>query len=235
MTQIGYCTNIHAGTDVPSILKNLREISARVRSLTIDHSTDWLGVGLWIPRLAAQQLTTDAAQMQRMSETLVELQLMPMTINGFPFSNFHQDVVKHDVYLPGWWDDARLDYTQDLTIILHQLLLAFGQPDQVASISTLPLGWPDDDTGVNDERMRAAAKNLANMADFLHRQEQETGRRTVIAIEPEPGCMLDCTDDMLTFFDRFLSGPRQRRYLTVCHDVCHSAVMFESQEDALLT
>jgi len=70
-------------------------------------------------------------------------------------------------------------------------------------------------------------------AEFLEQLESRTGRRIVVAIEPEPGCQLDTTDDVIEWFDRELPETLHRRYLTVCHDICHSAVMMEPQEQVL--
>src|SRR5690606_25222330 len=58
------------------------------------------------------------------------------------------------------------------------------------------------------------------------------GRRIVIAIEPEPGCHFDRATDLVDFFDRYIPL-EDRRYLTVCHDVCHAAVMNEPQSEVL--
>jgi hypothetical protein len=41
-------------------------------------------------------------------------------------------------------------------------------------------------------------------------------------------------DDIVAFFDKYLGkDERVRRHIRVCHDVCHSAVMFEPQEEAI--
>lgn len=232
MWQTGYCTNIHAGIDLAAILQNLEKYSLPVRELAFPGKS--LGVGLWIPNEAANDLTE--SNCERLRETLHRLHLDPYTINGFPFGNFHQPVVKHKVYLPTWADSQRESFTQKLASILHRLL----PENAVGSISTLPLGW-----GVSEDEL-AATKNLAankfdselaiasgrhlrSMSEFLRQLESDTGRRIVVAIEPEPGCMLDTSEDICNFFDRHLSDETNRRYITVCHDICHAAVMNEPQ------
>ena len=82
-------------------------------------------------------------------------------------------------------------------------------------------------------RLEKAAANLRSLAKTLAQIESDTGRRIVVAIEPEPGCILDTADDMIAWFDEHLAEPNHRRYLTVCHDICHSAVMMEDQADVL--
>jgi len=66
---------------------------------------------------------------------------------------------------------------------------------------------------------------------MLERLEDRTGTLIHVDIEPEPGCVLDTAGDVIELFDRL--PERTRRHLRVCHDVCHSAVMFEPQQAAI--
>jgi len=222
--QIGYCTNVHAGVDLSSIQSNLDQYAVAVRDSVGDDS---LGVGLWIPAHAARELSNDASGF---ASFLRERRLKPFTINGFPYDNFHQDVVKHRVYQPTWAEESRLEYTCQLADVLVELLS--GTPDeQVGSISTLPLGWPTELASSSD--LEACGRLLRKLSDHLHQLESNTGRRIVVAIEPEPGCQFDTTEDVIRWFEKQLPESQHRRYLTVCHDICHSAVMMESQSDVL--
>lgn len=221
---IGYCTNVHAGTELASIRENLQQYAVPALAAS---GLDELGVGLWIPAQAASELAKDPTSLARF---LSERRLRPFTINGFPYDNFHQPIVKHRVYVPTWAQTERLEYTCTLADILVGLLS--GQPAEfVGSISTLPLGWPSE-LGSADLLSRCG-QNLRSLADYLERVESRSGRRIVVAIEPEPGCQLDTTDDVIQWFDKELPEPRHRRYLTVCHDICHSAVMMESQAEVI--
>lgn len=240
MWQTGYCTNIHAGIDFAAIVDNLKKYSAPVRKLI--NPAKPLGVGLWIPSEAADHLNQSNCAV--LCDTLQELKLTPYTINGFPFGNFHQAVVKHNVYLPTWADPKRELFTRQLATILHQLLPA----DAIGSISTLPLGWgtpngkksrnqrsydqPSQDHDGSELEV-ASGHHLRRVAEFLRRLELDSGRRIVLAIEPEPGCSLDTSTDVCEFFDRQLPTEMQRRYVTVCHDICHAAVMNEPQDAVL--
>ncbi len=225
----GYCTNVHAGTDIESIRENLLRyaVPARIEAGIAD-----LGIGLWLPASAAEQLAGDT---ERFATFLRQQRLVPFTINGFPYDNFHQDVVKHAVYRPTWKDPARLRYTQQLADILAALL---PEDQPVGSISTLPIGWPEKAGSEKPDAedgtiVEAAGKHFRELAEYLKKLESRTGRRIVVAIEPEPGCILDTTDDVIAFFGDQLSGTEHRRYLTVCHDICHSAVMMEPQAEVL--
>ncbi|MGB1926164.1 MAG: metabolite traffic protein EboE [Rubripirellula sp.] len=221
---IGYCTNVHAGVDLKSIKENLEHYAVAVRDAG---DADELGVGLWIPAAAARELAADAGDF---SDFLHQRKLNAFTINGFPFDNFHQEVVKHTVYQPTWAETSRLDYTCQLADILADLLKA--QPeDQIGSISTLPLGWPTELGSA--AALDRCGENFRKLAVYLRQIESACGRRIMVAIEPEPGCQLDTTDDVIDWFETQLPDPIHRRHLSVCHDVCHSAVMMESQSEVL--
>ena len=228
---VGYCTNVHAGTDVPTIRDNLQKFAVAARRAL---RSDALGVGLWIPNEASEQLAAGSAA-QDFRRFLDENQLKAFTINGFPFDNFHQRVVKHRVYLPPWWDQQRLDYTERLADILAILL---PESEAFGSISTLPIGWPNNPQANGTkadqpELLMRAGLNLRKAAGFLNKLESRSGRRIVLAIEPEPGCILDTSADIVDWFDQHLPEPDHRRYITVCHDICHAAVMMESQAEVL--
>ncbi|MCO8122262.1 metabolite traffic protein EboE [Stieleria sp. TO1_6] len=226
--QIGYCTNVHAGIEMASIRRNLTEYAMAVRQqLQQSNGIDQLGVGLWIPDKASTELIE--GQLGDFRRFLSDGRLRPYTINGFPFANFHGDSVKQRVYLPTWADAERLEYTQRLATILAALL-----PDDqpLGSISTLPIGWPNNPFAADSDAkqdLATAGDQLRQLAEFLKQLEHNTGKRIVVAIEPEPGCLLDTVDDMVEFFDDQLPELTHRRFITVCHDICHSAVMNESQ------
>ena len=241
--KVGYCTNVHAGTSLDAVKSNLLQHAVEVRSELLRTTSDKsarLPVGLWLSNQAATEL--QEKQLLHWRDWLAENQLLPYTFNGFPYSDFHQAIVKHDVYLPTWAEQARLDYTVKLAQVLDCVLPA----NEVGTISTLPLGWPSDGfpADINgtlgarsDSLLVASAKQLKLLAVELDRILQSSGRLIKVGIEPEPGCILDSADDIVNFFQRYLFDgqdvDRVRRHIGVCHDVCHSAVMFESQQTAI--
>jgi hypothetical protein len=224
----GYCTNVHPGTTLPAIYENLARVSVPVQQQR--NPLVPLGVGLWICEAAT---AAGDAQWRELAGWLSSHRLVPYTLNGFPQQDFHQPVVKHRVYQPTWWSPQRLSYTCRLIEILD-LLLPTGA---VGSISTLPLGWPAGGPATGQplrhpaEELQRAAAHLQQVAEVLERLEQERGRRIVLAIEPEPGCILGDCAQLRWFYDRYLShrsvAERNRRYLGVCFDICHAAVMRE--------
>jgi sugar phosphate isomerase/epimerase len=225
---LAYCTNVHAGADLESTLVNLQQHAVAVKANVAPDQP--MGIGLWLAAKAARQLA-ESGRSRELAAWLDERGLIPVTLNGFPYGNFHQAVVKYDVYQPTWFDPARVAYTRDLIRILDTVLPAGLE----GSLSTLPIAWnrprPDRD------QLALAARHLADLAGELHQLEQRTGRLIYLCLEPEPGCVLQRCDDVLRFFREHLYLNRDpelvNRYLRVCHDVCHTAVMYEDQAHVL--
>ena len=228
----GYCTNVHAGADLETTRANLLQHAVAVRDKVCGEEP--MGIGLWLSAPTAESLLATAAQQEEFKNWLSESKLLPYTLNGFPYGDFHQPIVKHKVYLPTWWESERAAYTANLIDLLHHLL-----PDgEQGSISTLPISWGGSESapGPTGEQLQQAAVQLRGISDKLARLEAETGRLIHIALEPEPGCYLQRSGDLGKFFDEYLlpggNEDQIRRYLRVCHDVCHAAVMNESQRSA---
>lgn len=225
---LGYCTNVHAGGTAREMRANLEKHAVRVKELY--SSSRPMGIGLWLSAAVAGELV-ETRQVAPFRDWLAARGLVPYTMNGFPYGDFHEQVVKHRVYQPTWWEPARLAYTLQLVDILHEIL----PPGLEGSISTLPIAWgtpcPDLD------QTQAAAQQLRQAARHMHELEQRTGRLIYLCLEPEPGCVFTFADDAVHFFTwQLLRGPDAeivRRHIRICHDICHAAVMFEEQEDVL--
>lgn len=224
----GYCTNVHAGANLQQTEENLNTHATRVQEILGKGQP--LGVGLWLSNSSALSLL-EPGKLDQFANHLRDNQWTAYTMNGFPFGDFHKTVVKLDVYEPTWWQPERLNYTKNLVTILDRLLA----PGEEGSISTLPIAWRHPEP--TPDQWTATVGNLLAMVDHLHQLEQQTGRLIYLCIEPEPGCLLDTTEDVIEFFHTrlFPSGDpeRIRRYLRVCHDICHAAVMFEDQSAVL--
>lgn len=225
---VGYCTNVHAGADLQQTRSNLQTHAQAVKQHVSPQNA--MGVGLWLSASAADKLLADG-KTQDFAGWLREAGLVPYTFNGFPYGDFHKEVVKHDVYLPTWWEPPRLKYTLNLVEILDGVL----EPEAPGSISTVPISWGSPRP--SEDQLRRAAGQLREVADRLARLKSETGRAIVLAIEPEPGCFIQRSDDLVQFFERYLlaegNETNVRNHLGVCHDVCHAAVMFESQQEVI--
>lgn len=225
---IGYCTNVHAGASLLEAQANLEQHALEVkRRVSPDEP---MGVGLWISHSAAHEIVQRGV-VREAREWLESVGLLPYTLNGFPYGDFHQEIVKHRVYAPTWADSARLDYTKLLVNILHELLPAGAD----GSISTLPLQWGQPSP--SDTQLQQSAANLQDAARFMSELLQSTGRLIHLCIEPEPGCVFDKAEHIVDFFERYLlpggNEDQIRRHIRVCHDICHAAVMFEDQVEVL--
>ena len=230
---LGYCTNVHAGATFAEVKANLERYALPVKQRVSPDRP--MGVGLWLSAEAMQEVVTQNLTSD-FKGWLEQHELLPYTFNGFPFDDFHQPVVKDQVYLPHWADADRYQYTLGLATILAELLPEGGE----GSISTLPLGWPASFCGHADEypaQARRAADQLMQLVHTLARIELDTGRHIHIDLEPEPGCILETSEGVVQFFEQYLLGGPDDvsvlAYLRVCHDVCHAAVMFEEQAEAL--
>lgn len=225
---IGYCTNVHAGFDLDVTKANLEKYALSVKQKCSPDKE--MGIGLWLSANAVGEMIRQN-QVREFAGWLETNQLVPFTFNGFPHGNFHQDVVKHLVYLPTWADDSRREYSEQLADVIDQLL----PPGMEGSISTLPLAWQDEK--VDDEFLRQSAKQLILLARHLEELEKSRNRLVYFCIEPEPGCVMQTSQTCVDFFQKYLFGQSSqvddlvRRYIRVCHDVCHSAVMFEEQSE----
>lgn len=210
---VAYCTNVHPGEDLDTIIGQLDRFAVPVRRHL---GADVLGLGLWLSAPVAHQLAADRRQVERLRAALDARALEVVTLNGFPYRGFQEEVVKHRVYHPDWTEPSRLRYTTDLTEVLARLL-----PDDAArgSISTLPLGWRHPWFG---DRQVLAAEQFDRLADHLHALRDRTGREIRVGVEPEPGCVIETTTELV---DRMTGWDEE--VLGVCLDLCHLAVGFE--------
>src|SRR3954470_17971443 len=215
LLHLAYCSNVHPADDLDGVSAQLERYAARVRAKLV---VPVLGVGLW----GAAPALADAAAPERLEAQLGRLGLEVVTLNGFPYTAFHAPVVKRDVYWPHWAQDERREYTVGLANLLASLL-----PIDIeeGSISTLPLGWRE---GWGPEEQAGALRGLADVADALSRLQVESGKRTRLALEPEPGCTVETIEQACAAL-RGLAP----EWIGVCLDACHLAVQFESPVEAV--
>lgn len=225
---LSYCTNVHPAEDLDGVLDQLERYAAPVRAAA---GLDVLGVGLWLPATLAHRLDTSPEDRARLRGRLTDLGLQVHTLNAFPYGAFHADVVKHAVYSPTWAERERLSYVLACARVLADLL----PDDACGSISTLPLAWRASWTPADDaEASRAFATLSAALRDIAAR----TGKVVRVAVEPEPGCVLDTVDDVVTWLATRTGAdvPADRRidpeHVGVCLDACHLAVSFADPADA---
>ncbi|MFI6289008.1 metabolite traffic protein EboE [Streptomyces sp. NPDC051018] len=216
---LSYCTNVHPAETLDGVLAQLRDHCEPVRRRL---GRDRLGIGLWLARDAARALITDPSALRGLKAELDRRGLEVVTLNGFPYEGFGSGEVKYRVYRPDWTEPERLAHTTDLARLLAALL-----PDDVTegTISTLPLAWR---TAFDDTGAATATAALTTLAERLDALAELTGKSIRIALEPEPGCVVETTADAIGPLTAVGSDR-----IGVCIDTCHLATSFEDPRQAL--
>lgn len=209
VVHLSYGTNVHPAESFDGILAQLDTYAGPVRDAL---GWDRLGLGLWLAADVAATLAQAPLLVGALRTELEARGIEVVTLNAFPYRGFHDDVVKHAVYRPAWTDPARAAYTVDCARVLAALL-----PDDAAggSISTLPLAWREPWSA------DAAETAMVELAGVVTELEQ-LDRPIRLAIEPEPGCVLDEVADAV----RWLPDRVDPAWVGVCLDACHLAVSF---------
>jgi sugar phosphate isomerase/epimerase len=238
--ELTYCTNVHPGETLVAVRALLARHVAAVKAAVAP--TERFGVGLRLAAEAADALD-DPAELAKFKAELTAADLYCFTLNGFPYGAFHGTRVKESVYLPDWRDPERLRYTQVLVRVLAELL-----PLGVkGSISTVPGCFKPNAAG-SEQRM---ANALVDVVAMLVDVARSKGRHIALALEPEPECFLETTEEAVRFFQQYVFGREAqrrlvdaadiepgeaertlRRHLGVCLDTCHASVEFESPLEA---
>jgi hypothetical protein len=187
-----------------------------------------LAAGLWLARPVVDELLKTPEGPSRFAAELKQRRLTCHTLNAFPYGDFHSERVKEKVYLPDWTTRNRLLYTTQCAQILAELL----PEDASGSISTLPLGFKAFEHPPTFEAN--AIGRLLETASFLQKIKNRAGKTISLAIEPEPFCVLETTEEAIGFFQRLWQVAAKakmeaavREHIGLCYDVCHQAVEFE--------
>lgn len=227
-----YCSNVHPAQDLATVVDGLRGHTAKVAAAAAARGRPF-GVGAWWPMGLVTRLATEPAALGELRAVLRELGLPLWTLNVFPFGDFHGEVVKAAVYSPDWAHEDRLEYTRRCAEVAAGLV----EPGAVLPLSTLPLGY----AAAGGDRRRMA-RNLARCASAFAALEERTGVRCVLALEPEPDCLVETAAGAADFLEQWLFDEGAwatvpegvlRRHLGVCVDLCHLAVVGEDPIAAL--
>jgi sugar phosphate isomerase/epimerase len=238
-----YCTNIHAGESWSDIRSSLDSHVPAIKAAVAPERA--LGIGLRLSGEAAAR-ARHPEELAAFRDQLARLGAYVFTVNAFPFGRFHGVRVKADVYLPDWRGAERVRFTADSAAVLAAML-----PEGIeGSISTVPGAFKPN--GSAEGAVATIAANLMRAVADLVEIERRTGKQIVLALEPEPCCFLETTDESIAFFETVLLKPENldrlavaigetrygaetmlRRHLGICYDVCHGSVEYEDPVAAL--
>jgi hypothetical protein len=220
--------NVHPGESWEETVQAVRtHIPAVKRGLCPDAP---FGVGL---RLSARACKQGAGREHELRQALNEVGAYAFTVNAFPYGAFHHTRVKENVYLPDWSDPERVEYTLNAANILAAVL-----PEGMeGSVSTVPLGYKYEPRLPRGRHQRAKFKeHLLETATGLENIHQQTGKLIHLGLEPEPDCILETTEETMSFFRDLFQHPQGAMictYIGVCLDTCHVALQFEDPAWAL--
>ncbi|BAO75278.1 metabolite traffic protein EboE [Winogradskyella sp. PG-2] len=239
-----YCTNIHGGKNWELTFNDLKNYIPKIKEDVAPNSP--FGIGLRLSNKASEELQI-GNNLLEFKTWLDSKNLYVFTMNGFPYGNFHDEVVKDKVHTPDWTTTKRLNYTKRL---FNQL--AYILPEGLdGGISTSPLSYKHwHKTTIDKEYVfTEGAKNLAKVVCHLVKIEQETGKYLHLDIEPEPDGVLENTEEFLAFYNDYLLPQGSEiisevlkisskeaeeliyRHMTICYDVCHFSLAFEEPKD----
>jgi len=233
-----YSTLVHPGDTWDEMWDSLTRYVPAVKERVCPNER--FGVSLRLSGNSAARLTGDPAEREKLKKFLGDNDLYLYTVNAFPHGPFKNQVVKEKVYEPDWRSDTRAEYTMQVADILAEV----ADPDVNPSIQSPPLGFKPRVTG--EDVVKAYTDQVRRVVAHLARLEQKTGRTVTLALEPEPYCFLETTDEAVDYFTNHLyadtnaaalagelgcsteeAGATLRKHLGVVFDICHQAVEFE--------
>ena len=233
-----YSTLVHPGDTWPEMWDSLTTYVPQVKQRVSPN--DPFGVSLRISAASAATLTGEAAERERLKAFLADNDMYLYTVNAFPYGPFKNTIVKEQVYEPDWRSDERAVYTMQVADILAEVAAPGIEP----TIQSPPLGFKPRVTG--PDVVAAFTRQVIEVVAHLVKLEQRTGRTVRLALEPEPACFLETTDEALDYFANHLyaaeaqaSLARQaglsdaqaaaalRNHLGMVYDICHQAVEYE--------
>ena len=239
-----YSTLVHPGDTWEEMWASLQTYLPQVKERVSPDAP--FGVCLRLSASSARTLVGDPQARAELRAFLDSNDLYVYTVNAFPYGPFKNQRVKEQVYEPDWRTHERTQYTIDVAEILAEIA-----PDTVdPSIQTAPLGFKPNVTG--PDVVAAYTHNVLRVAAHLVGLRERTGRTVTLAIEPEPYCFLETTDETVDYFTQHLySGAAARtlgelagipvseatvalrRHLGIVFDTCHLALEYEDMAESL--
>jgi len=239
-----YSTLVHPGDTWDDMWASLTTYVPQVKAHVSPDAP--FGVSLRLSAASARTLAGDAARREDLKGFLADNDLYLYTVNAFPYGPFKGRIVKEDVYEPDWRSEERTGYTIDVADVLGDVAPEGSAP----SIQTAPLGFKPRVSG--PDVVASYTEHVLSVAAHLIGLERRTGRTVTLAIEPEPFCYLETTDETIEYFATHLysgSGVARlaklagipisdanaalRRHVGIVFDICHQSVEYEDIAESL--
>lgn len=204
------------------------------------------GVSLRLSAESAQTLVDSRGEREKLKSFLADNDMYLYTVNAFPYGPFKGRIVKEQVYEPDWRSEERTQYTINVAEVLADVVDEGTTP----SIQSPPLGFKPRVTG--PDVVSSYTEHVLRVAAHLVGLEARTGRTVTLALEPEPFCFLETTDETVEYFGKHIySGEAAaelsrlaripiseahaalRRHVGLVFDICHQAVEYESITESL--
>jgi len=233
-----YSTLVHPGDDWAQMWDSLVTYVPKVKERWAKNHR--FGVSLRLSAASASTLAKSQAERDKLKKFLNDNNMYLYTVNAFPYGPFKGTIVKEQVYEPDWRSEERTTYTKNVADVLADV-----SPDDVSpSIQSAPLGFKPRVTGpdVVDSFTDHVIRVCAHLVDV----EARTGRVVTLALEPEPYCFLETTDETVEYFTKHIYSGKSaeklaklarmpiseahvalRRHVGIVFDICHQAVEFE--------
>ncbi len=233
-----YSTLVHPGDTWDEMWASLRTYAPAVKARVSPASS--FGVSLRLSAASAGTLIRDEEQRSQLKDFLAVEDLYVYTVNAFPYGPFKGQRVMEQVYEPDWATGDRTSYTMAVADILAEI----AAPGIAPTIQTAPLAYRPNVSGA--DYIRTFTQNLLSVVAHLIDLERRTGCRVKVALEPEPFCFLETTQETVAYFEQHIYSAQGtsdlasltglpvsevqglvRRHLGVVFDICHQSVEFE--------
>jgi sugar phosphate isomerase/epimerase len=233
-----YSTLVHPADDWEQLWNSLNTYLPKVKARFAGNKS--FGVCIRLAAKTAETLANSKPDREKLKKFLGDNDMYIYTANAFVYGHFKGDKVKEQVYEPDWRGEERTQYTINVANVLADVC-----PSGIApSIQSAPLGFKPRVTG--NDVISSFTNNVLRVVAHLMQLESKTGRTVQLALEPEPYCFLETTDETIAYFrDHLYSGAAVeklaklahvpiaeanealRRHLGIVYDICHQAVEYE--------
>src|SRR3981081_1192669 len=233
-----YSTLVHPGDTWEDMWTSLTTYVPQVQKRVCP--TAPFGVSLRLSNASASTLVKSKPERDKLKSFLADNNMYLYTVNAFPYGPFKNQIVKEQVYEPDWRSEERTQYTMNVAEILADVVPAGISP----SIQSAPLGFKPNVTSkaVIDSYTEHVMRVGARLIDL----EKRTVLTVSLALEPEPFCFLETTDETVDYFTnhpycgaaatrlgKLAALPISeahvalRKHLGIVFDIGHQAVGFE--------